>query len=128
VCDPIHKLLLVNTDGAPAMTSENIGLIELCEKDPDFPYSFSYHCVVHQQAVCTKMTDFKRVMSVVQQILNSIRARPLQHRLFKQPLDETLNMSSSSFLGCTAQPRPWPLPQNPAEFLGGFSTIFFFTG
>jgi hypothetical protein len=34
----------------------------------------------------------------------------------------------SSPLGSTAQPRPWPPPQNPAEFLGGFSTIFFFTG
>jgi hypothetical protein len=31
----------------------------------------------------------------------------------------------SSFLGYTAQLRPWPPPQNPAEFLGGFSTIFF---
>jgi hypothetical protein len=28
----------------------------------------------------------------------------------------------------TAQLRPPPPPQNPAEFLGGFSTIFFFTG
>jgi hypothetical protein len=36
--------------------------------------------------------------------------------------------TSSSFLGSTAQLRPWPPPQNPAEFLGGFSTIFFFTG
>jgi hypothetical protein len=34
----------------------------------------------------------------------------------------------SSFLGSTAQLRPWPLPQNPAEFLGGFSTIFFLQG
>jgi hypothetical protein len=30
----------------------------------------------------------------------------------------------SSFLGSTAQLRPWPPPQNPAEFLAGFSTIF----
>jgi hypothetical protein len=30
--------------------------------------------------------------------------------------------------GSTAQFRPWPPPQNPAEFRGGFSTIFFFTG
>jgi hypothetical protein len=36
--------------------------------------------------------------------------------------------NSSSFLGSTAQLRPWPPPQNLAEFLGGFSTIFFFTG
>jgi hypothetical protein len=33
----------------------------------------------------------------------------------------------SSFLGSTAQLTPWPPPENPAEFLGGFSTIFFFT-
>jgi hypothetical protein len=34
----------------------------------------------------------------------------------------------TSFLGSTAQLRPWPPPQNPTEFLGGFSTIFIFTG
>jgi hypothetical protein len=33
-----------------------------------------------------------------------------------------------SFLGSTAQLRPWLPPQNPAEFLGGFSTIFFLQG
>jgi hypothetical protein len=38
-----------------------------------------------------------------------------------------INVQFLSFLGSTAQRRPWP-PQNPAEFLGGFSTIFFFTG
>jgi hypothetical protein len=37
-------------------------------------------------------------------------------------------VNSSSFLCSTAQLKPWPPPQNPAEFLGGFSTIFFFTG
>jgi hypothetical protein len=41
---------------------------------------------------------------------------------------EHLLVSSSSFLGSTAQIRPYSPPQNPAEFLGGFSTIFFFTG
>jgi hypothetical protein len=40
----------------------------------------------------------------------------------------TLPLTLSSFLGSTAQLRPWSPPQNPAEFLGGFSTIFFFTG
>jgi hypothetical protein len=34
---------------------------------------------------------------------------------------------TSSFLGSTTHLRPWPPPQNPAAFLGGFSTIFFFT-
>jgi hypothetical protein len=35
---------------------------------------------------------------------------------------------SSSFLGSIAQFRPWPPPQNLAEFLGGFLTIFFLQG
>jgi hypothetical protein len=46
-------------------------------------------------------------------------------------IPENINITSSSyysFLGSTAQLRPWPPPQSPAEFLGGFSTILFFTG
>jgi hypothetical protein len=43
-------------------------------------------------------------------------------------LSQYLFSSSSSFLGSTVQLRPWPPPQNPAEFLGGISRIFFFTG
>jgi hypothetical protein len=31
---PIHKLVSITTDGAPAMTSENVGLIGLCKKIP----------------------------------------------------------------------------------------------
>jgi hypothetical protein len=37
-------------------------------------------------------------------------------------------LSFPSFFGSTAPLKPWPRPQNPAEFLGGFSTIFYFTG
>jgi hypothetical protein len=36
--------------------------------------------------------------------------------------------SSSSFLGSTAQLRPWSPPQNPAKFLGGFSTFSLLQG
>jgi hypothetical protein len=32
----------------------------------------------------------------------------------------TISFFLSSFLSSTAQLRPWPPPQNPAEFLGGF--------
>jgi hypothetical protein len=33
---PIHKLVSVTKDGAPAITSENVGLIGLCKKYPAF--------------------------------------------------------------------------------------------
>jgi hypothetical protein len=61
---PIHKLVSITTDGAPAMTNENVGLTGLCKKDPAFPDFFSYHCVIHWQALCTKVIDFQHMMSV----------------------------------------------------------------
>jgi hypothetical protein len=33
----IHKLMSITTDGAPAMTSENVGLTGLCKKRSRFP-------------------------------------------------------------------------------------------
>jgi hypothetical protein len=85
---PIHKLVSVTTDGAPAMASENVGLIPLWKKVLAFPVIYSYHCVIHQQALCIKVINFQHVMSVVQKNLNLICARPLQHWLFKHLLDK----------------------------------------
>jgi len=53
--------------------------------------------------------------------------REVRHVVCKGDMRAT-NKTLLSFLGSTAQLRPWPLPQNPTEFFGGFSTIFFFTG
>jgi hypothetical protein len=55
-------------------------------------------------------------MAVVQSF--NIRARKNVEQIFENDL----------LLSLAPQPRPWPPPQNPIEFLGGFSTIFFFTG
>jgi hypothetical protein len=66
---PTHKLVSITTDAASAMTSEHVGLIGLCKKDPAFPDFFSYHCVIHQQALCTKVINFQHVMSDVQKIV-----------------------------------------------------------
>jgi hypothetical protein len=84
----IHKLVSFTTDGAPATISENVGLVELRKKGPTFPDFFSYHCVIHQQALCINMINFQHVMTVVQKIVNLIYARPLQCTLFKYLLDE----------------------------------------
>jgi hypothetical protein len=62
---PIHKLVSITTDGATAMTSENVGLIGLYKKDPTSPDLFNYHCAIHQQALCTKVFDFQLVMRFV---------------------------------------------------------------
>ncbi|KAG2459918.1 GTD2B protein, partial [Polypterus senegalus] len=85
---PIHKLVAITTDGAPAMRGVRLGFIALCRNDPDFPEFKNYHCVIHQQALSGKVVDFSHVMSLVVKLINSIRAIALQRRLFKALLDE----------------------------------------
>ncbi len=85
---PLQKLVSVTTDGAPSMIGSNVGFVALCKNDPAFPQFISYHCIIHQQVLCSKVINYEQVMKVVVKIINSIRARPLQHRLFKALLDE----------------------------------------
>ena len=67
---PLHKLTSITTDGA------------------SFPQFISYHCIIHQQVLCSKVVNYEHVMKVVVKMINSIRARALRHRLFKSLLDE----------------------------------------
>lgn len=86
---PLHKLSAITTDGAPAMMGKNKGFIALCMKDDSFSNFMSYHCIIHQEALCCKILPFEHVMKIVTKIINSIRAAPLQHRLFKALLEDT---------------------------------------
>ena len=81
---PLWKLVSITTDGAKSMVGNENGLIALCRKDDDFPDFLQYHCIIHQQVLCSKRLNTKEVMDVAFKIANSIRARALQRRLFKQ--------------------------------------------
>uniref|UniRef100_K7G575 DUF4371 domain-containing protein n=1 Tax=Pelodiscus sinensis TaxID=13735 RepID=K7G575_PELSI len=85
---PIKKLVSITTDGVPAMLDANAGFAAFCRNDPDFPSFVNYHCIIHQQLLASKVMDFSHIMKVVVKIVNSIRARPLQHHLFKSLLNE----------------------------------------
>lgn len=85
---PLHKLSSITTDGAPAMIGKNKGFITLCKKDESFPNFFAYHCIVHQQVLCSKILSLSHVLDPVTKIINSIKAAPLQHRLFKKLLED----------------------------------------
>ena len=86
----IRKLVSVTTDGAPAMLGKKVGLIGLLTADKDFPSFKAYHCIIHQQALCSKLKndELQNVMDIVIKIVNFIRANPLNHRQFKVLLEE----------------------------------------
>ena len=79
----------MTTDGAPAMIGRTSGFIALCRGDDRFPDFFNYHCIIHQQALCGKMLNMTEVMDISFKIVNSIRARSLQRRLFRSQLQES---------------------------------------
>jgi len=85
---PLEKLVSVTTDGAPAMTGRHAGFIAQCKGDTDFPKFLHYHCIIHQQALCAKVTGFDHVMTPVVKIINGIRSKAKQHRTFKVLLEE----------------------------------------
>ncbi|XP_070400503.1 general transcription factor II-I repeat domain-containing protein 2-like [Nothobranchius furzeri] len=81
---PLEKLVSMTTDGAPAMIGRHAGFIAHCKGDTDFPTFLHYHCIIHQQAICSKVTGFEHVMTPVVKIINSIRSKAKQHRIFKK--------------------------------------------
>ncbi|KAF0035443.1 hypothetical protein F2P81_013201 [Scophthalmus maximus] len=84
----LKKLVAVTTDGAPAMIRRYAGFIAHCKGDPDFPKLLHYHCIIHQQALCAKVIGFGHVTAPVVKIINSIRSKAKQHRIFKVLLEE----------------------------------------
>ncbi|XP_034075813.1 zinc finger BED domain-containing protein 5-like [Gymnodraco acuticeps] len=85
---PMSKLSSITTDGAPAMVGRCNGFIAKCREDDIFPDFLNYHCIIHQHALCAKMLNMKEVMDVSLKVACSIRARPLQRRLFRAYLED----------------------------------------
>ena len=82
---PLSKLVAITTDGAPSMTGRNNGFLSLCAKNESFPKFLSYHCIIHQEALCAKVLKFDHVMKIVTHV-NYIRSSSTRHRLFRNIL------------------------------------------
>lgn len=75
------------TDGAPSMVGRKAGVatkfrekVQAANGGQDF---WTFHCILHQEALCCKTLKMDHVMSVVVQTVNFIRARGLNHRQFE---------------------------------------------
>lgn len=80
-------LVAICTDGAPAMCGKNIGAVTLLQEFIGKKV-IQIHCIVHLQALCSKVLNFEHVMKVVVSVVNYIRSSGLKHRTFKAFLEE----------------------------------------
>ncbi|XP_049430459.1 general transcription factor II-I repeat domain-containing protein 2-like [Epinephelus fuscoguttatus] len=85
------SLVGITTDCAPSMIGRKNGLVALVQKkleEEGADSAISLHCIIHQQALCSRCLKFDNVMSVVVKCINFIRSRGLQHRHFRAFLEE----------------------------------------
>jgi hypothetical protein len=70
----LRRPVSITTDGAPAVVGSRNGFAGLCRRDESIPLSLAYRSIIHQEALCTKAVNFKRVMNVLIKIINAIRS------------------------------------------------------
>lgn len=85
------KLKSITTDGARNMVGSKGGLVvkikeEVLKYSSEPPLSF--HCIIHQQALCSKILKWDNVMQLVVKTVNYIRSHALNHRQFQEFLAE----------------------------------------
>ncbi|XP_073423395.1 general transcription factor II-I repeat domain-containing protein 2-like [Dendrobates tinctorius] len=85
------KLASVTTDGAPSMVGSKKGVIARINQEMDkhnHSHPIAIHCLIHQQALCSKSLKWDSVMKIVVSCVNFIRANALNHRQFQEFLSE----------------------------------------
>ncbi|XP_065642837.1 group II intron-encoded protein LtrA-like [Hydra vulgaris] len=102
----IERIVSVATDKAPAMIAKNKGFIKLFSSHISHEI-ISFHCILHQEALVGKslgaIPQLKNVKVIVP-IVNFIRAKSLNHRIFTALLEEMnfihTELHSQLYIGC----------------------------
>ena len=83
-----EKYFSVVTDGAPAMVGRNNGLVGLLKTND--VSCLTFHCIIHQEVLCTKALQMSAIMSNVSAIVNIIRGgnKAQRYRKFVQFLKD----------------------------------------
>ncbi|KAH0808349.1 hypothetical protein GEV33_014442 [Tenebrio molitor] len=86
---PLDKIVSISTDGAKSMTGVRNGFVAILKEKINHEI-LTYHCIIHQEALCAQTFPEKicKVMELVIKIINSIIAKALNHRQFKEFLVE----------------------------------------
>jgi hypothetical protein len=86
---PLDKIVSISTDGAKSMTGVRNGFVAILKEKINHEI-LTYHCIIHQEALCAQTfpEEICKVMELVIKIINSIIAKALNHRQFKEFLVE----------------------------------------
>lgn len=89
---PLQKMISLVTDGAPAMIGNIKGVgsritAEARKTNPGFQL-VTFHCLIHQQVLCSKTLNFEHVIDAIVKIVQYIRGSALVYRQFKKFLKD----------------------------------------
>ena len=70
------------------MVGSSNEFIALCKQNDSFPTFIHCHCIIHQQALCGKVLNMKKMMDIAMKNVCSIHAKSLQRRLFRVHLEQ----------------------------------------
>ncbi|XP_060786987.1 general transcription factor II-I repeat domain-containing protein 2-like [Neoarius graeffei] len=89
---PWDKLTGLTTDGAPATCWEKSGLVgwmqEKMQRENCTGELTVYHCIIHQEMLCSKVLKMEHVISTITQTVNFIRGKDLNHWQFQSFLEK----------------------------------------
>ena len=80
----------VITDGAPSMTDEKAGFVNLLTEEEVGHTVIGVHCITHEEILCTNvgLKTLQEVMQTVTNVVRCISARALHKRQFQVLLME----------------------------------------
>ena len=80
------------TDGALVMAGEREVLVKLIENNAIAAQNsclMKYHCIVHQENLCTQALKMDNVMQIIIKTVNFLKAKGLSHHQFQEFLKST---------------------------------------
>ncbi|GBO14956.1 General transcription factor II-I repeat domain-containing protein 2A [Araneus ventricosus] len=95
----INKIVSIANDGARSMLGIHRGVTSILQKKMNLEI-LTFHCIIHQEGLCVQTfpAEIVEVMNLVIKIINSILAKALHHRQFKDFLEEIYSQFSDLLL------------------------------
>ncbi|KAL3854537.1 hypothetical protein ACJMK2_013802 [Sinanodonta woodiana] len=83
----LNSLSGLTKDGAPALVGKQEGLVKLIENEAckvGNTSMLNFHCIIHQENLCSKSLKMDHVMKVVIKTVTFIKSKGLNHRQFQE--------------------------------------------